>query len=198
MIVGLISLVVADAGYGADGVGIHVVGYGQGECHGAHLVVRQPGLAREFTRVCQGYPELREIGHCLADRHGGFDLDCPDCWYFVDLRQADLGVADEIAKYVTKGSQVVKAGPRAVLDYLFSMKGKRLVQTFGNLYGVDLEADDEPSETPLRDGECPWEDCPYPGLHEWEHVVMGYPDGFSLEYNPNTGTSRVVLDHGPP
>jgi hypothetical protein len=155
-----------------------------------------PGLAARFTQVCQRFLELADLGYCLAgrDHPGGHDYaDCPDCWYFVDLRAADVGIADEIAKYVVKGSQVVKAGAEVVMDYLSAIRGKRMVQGFGSLYGAKLEDDaDEKGELPEREGQCPWPDCSEPGKVAWEFVGYGYPEGAALVYNRETGTSRVV------
>ena len=83
----------------------------------------------------------------------------------VDLRSVGAGLAAELCKYVAKGSQVVRAGARAVLDFLSAMKGRRLLQPFGNLYGIDLDAEDMGEvEEPSRLGECPWPGCPEPGL----------------------------------
>jgi len=163
------------------------------------VVNRHPGLAREFTRVCQSYPELREIGHCLAGRHEGFDLDCPDCWYFVDLRRAKVSAVAEIAKYVVKGSQVVKAGPAAVVDYHFAMKGKQLFKPFGKYHGFKLDGDDEESDGDTRgpgEERCPWEDCPKPWDTGWEYVSKGYPAGAELVWDPWARSSRVVFDSG--
>jgi len=162
---------------------------------GWKVVEKHPGLAREYTRICQRYPTLALLGWCLAGRGhasgiGGLDLDCPDCWYFVDVRVAGVGVVNEIAKYVTKGSQVVRAGPRAIVDFLLAFKGKRGVQPFGNLYNVDLDGD-EPVP-PVRLGECPYDDCPEPGEPSWAYVHRGFPVDFLLERNPETGTCRLV------
>jgi len=166
---------------------------------GWKVVEKHPGLAREYTRICQRYPTLMLLGRCLAGRGhasgtGGLDLDCPDCWYFVDVRVAGVNVVNEIAKYVTKGSQVVSAGPRAIVDFMLAFKGKRGIQPFGNLYNVDLDSDDEVA--PVRLGECPYDDCPNPGEASWKYVHRGFPTDLALERNPETGTCRLVAVPG--
>jgi len=149
--------------------------------------VKHPGLAREFTRLCQEVPGLRSP-------RLDFDLDNPDHWYFVDLRVANRGVAEELCKYVAKGSQVVRAGAGAVVEYLFAMKGQRLIQPFGNLYGVEVEGkQDESAElAPEREGDCPYDDCPSPGVREWDFIQYGFPLE-ALERNPATGTYRLIF-----
>jgi len=149
------------------------------------VVERHPGLAREFTWLCQGSESLKSP-------RLDFDIDNPEHWYFVDVRVANVGVADELAKYVAKGSQVIRAGTWAVVAYLRAMKGKRLLQPFGSLYGVDFGDEEEPVEPPVREGECPYDDCPEPGRVDWKFDSWGYPDGLQLEHNLETGTSRLV------
>jgi len=156
------------------------------------VVEKHPGLAREYSRICQGYSTLAQLGNCLAGRHLGFDIDCPDCWYFVDVRAADVDVVPEVTKYVVKGSQVVRAGPGAIVAFLLAFKGKRAVQTFGNLYNVQVDDDGGDDELPVRQGECPYDDCPEPAKHDWGHVQVGFPVGFSLDRNPETGTCRLI------
>lgn len=161
------------------------------------VVVRHPGLAREFTRECQKYDELREIGHCLAGRHEGFNLDCPDCWYFVDMRQANAGAILEIAKYVVKGSQVVKAGAGAILDFCRAVKGKQTFKPFGKYHGFKIEDDDDDGEEPSTGEDvegCPWPECPAPALQEWEYVSRGYPAGAEFQWDKWAKSSRVVFD----
>jgi len=146
---------------------------------------KHPGLAREFTRQCQRFASLKSP-------RLDFDLDNPTHWYFVDLRVAYAGIASELAKYVVKGSQVVGAGPRAVVEYLMATRSHRLIQPFGSLYGEPLENDAEPvSEEPARDGECPYNDCPEPGHPGWLYLGRQMPLGAKLEYNRETGTSRI-------
>lgn len=158
------------------------------------VVRRHKGLAWEFTRICQEYSSLKSL-------RLDFDIDDPNHWYFVDLRVMEKDGVAEIAKYAAKGSQVVKAGPGAIVDYLLAMKSKRLVQTFGNLHGVSVADDDDGDDgrpgVTERQGECPYDDCPEPGRHEWLHVYTGFPDdGVQLEFNLVTGTSRVVVAGG--
>jgi len=145
---------------------------------------KHPGLAREFTRQCQRFSWLRSP-------RLDFDLDNPEHWYFVDLRQAGVGVAAELAKYVAKGSQVVGAGAGAVVEYLFAIKGHRLIQPFGSLYGEELDDDGESTEAPVRNGECPYDDCPEPGRAEWLHLGRYLAPGAQLEHNHETGTARI-------
>jgi hypothetical protein len=162
------------------------------------VVKRHEGMAKLFTEQCQKFDTLKNLGHCLAGREhpGGHDYEgCPDCWYFVDMRVADVNLADEICKYITKGSQVVGAGPAAVVSYDYAMKGLRKLQTFGSLHGAQLEAE-ENSEKPLREGECPWPGCPDPGDSGWDFIGGGYPEGAVLERNVETGNSRVVFMNG--
>jgi len=161
------------------------------------VTARHPGLAREFTRVCQNYAELREIGHCLAGRHEGFEIDCPDCWYFVDMRAAKVSAVAEIAKYVVKGSQVVKAGPAAVVEYYMAMKGKQSFKGFGKYYGfkVDGLEDTEKSQGPDV-SMCPWPECPDPTEQAWEFVAKGKPAGYRFGWDSWAKASRVVQDSG--
>jgi len=148
------------------------------------VVKKHPGLAREFTEVCQKYPELRSP-------RLDFDLDNPDHWYFIDIRQADsYGAVAEVVKYIAKGSEIVKGGPAAVVAFLKAIKGRRMIQPFGSLYGVDLE-EEEDSELPEAPGECPYEDCPAPSVCEWEFVHFG-PGDCQLEKDSRTGSYRVV------
>jgi len=151
------------------------------------VVQRHPGLAREFTRVCQKFPFWKSP-------RLDFNIDNPDHWYFVDLRVGDAGLADELCKYVAKGSQVVRAGAKAVLDFVLAMKGLRLVQPFGNLYGIDVDADDvDETQEPSRPGECPWPDCPEPGRMEYKFHSHGIPKSCQLEFDFETGQHRVVM-----
>jgi len=151
------------------------------------VVQRHPGLAREFTRICQKFPSWKSS-------RMDFDIDNPDDWYFVDLRSGGAGLANELCKYVAKGSQVVRAGAKVVLDFLLAMKGRRLIQPFGNLYGVDVDAEDmDESEEPPRAGECPWPECPEPGRMEYEFHSHGIPENCQLEFDFDTGQHRVVM-----
>jgi len=148
---------------------------------------RHPGLAREFTRLCQKYPSWESP-------RLDFNIDNPDDWYFVDLRAGGAGLADELCKYVAKGSQVVRAGAKAVLDFLLAMKGLRLLQPFGNLYGVDLDGEDiDEVGEPSRSGECPWPECPEPGRMEYSFHSHGIPESCQLEFDVDTGQHRVVM-----
>lgn len=127
---------------GCPSTGIEYVGRVlRGKVHGPWEVVKgHAGLAREFTDVCQRYPELRSP-------RLDFNLDNPDHWYFVDIRQADAyGAVDEVVKYLAKGSEIVNGGAGAVVDFLEAFKGRRTIQPFGSLYDVDLERE-ELSET---------------------------------------------------
>lgn len=147
---------------------------------------RHPGLAREFTRICQKFSSWKSP-------RLDFDINNPDHWYFVELRSGDAGLGGELCKYVAKGSQVVRAGANAVLDFLLAVKGQRLLQPFGNLYGTDVDAEDvgvglEPS----RPGECPWLDCVEPGRMEYEFYSYRIPEGCQLEFDFCTGQHRVV------
>jgi len=151
------------------------------------VMQRHPGLAREFTRICQKSPSWKSP-------RLDFDIDNPDHWYFVDLRVGDAGLANELCKYVAKGSQVVRAGAKAVLDFLLAMKGRRLIQPFGNIYGVDVDAEDmDESQEPLRAGECPWPECPEPGRMQYEFHSHGIPEKCQLEFDFETGQHRVVM-----
>lgn len=171
----------ADNGFGRSGW-VPVVP--EGGFVGWAVVKKHPGLAREFTAVCQKYPELRSL-------RLDFNLDNPDHWYFIDIRQADsYGAVSEVVKYIAKGSEIVKGGAAAVVDYLKAIKGRRMIQPFGNLYGVDVEGEEE-EEPPEAPGECPYEDCPSPAKHEWEFVGFG-PSDWALERDSRTGSYRVV------
>jgi len=151
------------------------------------VVQKHPGLAREFTRVCQKFPSWKSP-------RLDFDIDNPDHWYFVDLRSGGVGLANELCKYVAKGSQVVRVGAKAVLDFLLAMKGQRLLQPFGNLYGTDVDADDvDETQEPSRPGECPWPECPEPGRIEYEFYSFGMPENCQLEFDFDTGQYRVVM-----
>ena len=142
-------------------------------------------LAREFTTACQRYPTLRS-------QRPGYDLENPDHWYFVDLRRADNGVVAEVVKYIAKGSEIIEGGAGAVVDFLKAIKGRRMMQTFGSLYNVDLEEDESDEEFDASaKGECPYEDCPAPSVHEWEFVNFG-PGDWVLDWDSRTGSYRVV------
>jgi len=147
---------------------------------------RHPGLAREFTRICQKFPSWKSS-------RLDFDIDNPDHWYFVDLRVGGAGLADELCKYVVKGSQVVRAGAKAVLEFLLAMKGRRQIQPFGNLYGTDVDAEDIDETEPSRPGECPWPECPEPARMEYEFHSHGMPENCQLEFDYETGQYRVVM-----
>jgi len=151
------------------------------------VMQRHPGLAREFTRLCQKYSSWKSP-------RLDFDIDNPDHWYFVDLRSGGSGLADELCKYVAKGSQVVRAGVGAVLAFLSAMKGLRLLQPFGNLYRVDLDGEDTDEVGELsRAGECPWPECPEPRRMEYAFHSHGIPENCQLEFDVDTGQYRVVM-----
>jgi len=159
------------------------------EWKGCRWVVmqRHPGLAREFTRLCQNSP-------CWQSPRLDFDIDNPDHWYFVDLRAGGAGLADELCKYVAKGSQVVRAGAEAVFDFLLAMKGRRKIQPFGSLYDVDVGGEDIDEIQELsRPGECPWAECPEPGRMEYTFHSRGIPENCQLEFDFETGQHRVVM-----
>lgn len=52
--------------------------------------------------------------------------------------------ADYISRYVAKPADVVTWSPECVREYATAMKGKRLINTFGNRHGVPLDSDDKP------------------------------------------------------
>jgi len=87
----------------------------------------------------------------------------------------------------------VNGGAGAVVDYLMAIKGRRMIQGFGSLYNVDLEPVDDWGEEfdVSASGECPYEDCPKPGGHEWEFVSFG-PGDFRLARDSRTGSYRIV------
>jgi len=149
------------------------------------VVKKHPGLAREFTIACQKFEELRSP-------RLDFNRDDPDHWYFVDLRRADVGAVAEVVKYIAKGSEIIEGGPAAVVDFLKAIKGRRMMQTFGSLHGVDLEEEELDGEIDaMARGECPYEDCPAPSVHEWEFVNFG-PGDWVLDRDSRTGSYRIV------
>jgi len=156
--------------------------------HGRWVVVKKhPGLAREFTAVCQKFSALR------APRLD-FNIDCPEHWYFVDIRQADSGAVAEVVKYIAKGSEIVNGGPGAVVAFLKAIKGRRMIQAFGSLFDVDLEPEPDEGYDPGARGECPYEDCPAPAVHEWEFINFG-PGDWVLDRDSRTGSYRAVPDN---
>jgi len=150
------------------------------------VVKEHPGLAREFTIVCQKFPELRSP-------RLDFDRDNPGHWYFVDLRRADSGAVAEVVKYIAKGSEIVRGGAGALVDFLLATKNRRMIQPFGSLYDVDLEGEEEESEDfdVSAQNDCPYEDCPSPGLADWEFIMYGFGD-WVLDRDSRTGGYRVV------
>lgn len=138
------------------------------------VVKKHSGLARDWAKVCQNYPELRR-GPWVVKRKvvapqqdvdwvdgrpapgqfyegpawdiDPFDLDNPDHWYLVDIRRADRRSAVEIAKYVTKGSDVISAGADAVVEFCEAFKSARTIQPFGHLYKLKVD---------LKTGQISW------------------------------------------
>jgi len=157
------------------------------------------GLAREWTAVCQNFPELKSP-------RSDFDLDNPDHWYFVDIRKADLNVAAEVAKYIAKGSQIVSAGAGALVEFLMAIKGRRMIQAFGSLEHVHIDAkkgiidgfgEEIRDDRPLA-GQCPWPEpeCPDRASGEWEFICRGELEstlGVTHEFDADTGSYRVVV-----
>lgn len=128
------------------------------------VVKRHPGLAREFTAVCQNWPELRSS-------RPGFDLDNPDHWYFVEIRRADKNSVKEIAKYVTKGSDVILAGGTAVTEFVLAFKSVRSIQPFGSFYGkVDLKLGEVSGPGPSAD--CGGEDMVEGGMVAKDELAL--------------------------
>ena len=148
------------------------------------VVEDHPGVARDWTDICQDYPELKSP-------RLDFDINNPGHWYFINLKEADAGAFSEIAKYVAKGSELAAKG-ELVIEYLFAIKGRRLLDTFGAWRGkldvdgktgrveeiVDAPEDDGPAP---RRGECPWPTCPEPQVHDWGFVGYGPPDSSRVE-----------------
>jgi hypothetical protein len=170
------------------------------------IVKKHAGLAREFTLLCQSYALLKSPRE-------DFDIDNPEHWYFVNLKVANRGSVKELAKYATKGAEVVAAGPGKIVDYMLGSKGQRLVQGFGSLYGMKVdEPDDRPAEADLEEwwekggddqgkpeakGECPNPDCPNPGHPTYKFIQYGVPDGYEVgERDKRTG-SCVLHDAVP-
>ena len=74
---------------------------------------------------------------------------------------------------------------------------RAVLEGFGHCYNVQLDdADDkvEPIDEGMR-GCCPYEECPAPDHTLWEYRYRGFPDAaeWRLEWNPKTGTCRIVL-----
>jgi len=161
------------------------------------VVKVHPGLAREWTAVCQNFPESKSS-------RSDFDIDNPDHWYFVDIREANLKVAAEVAKYVAKGSQIVSAGAGALVDFLMAIKGRRMIQAFGLLESMHLDAEkgiiDESGEE-IRDdrplaGCCPWPECLDRVSGDWEFICRGELEsslGVTHEFDADTGSYRVLV-----
>jgi len=157
------------------------------------------GLAREWTAVCQNFPELKSP-------RSDFDIDNPDYWYFVDIRKADLNVAAEAVKYIAKGSQIVAAGAGALVEFLMAIKGRRMIQAFGSLESLHIDAKkgivDEFGEE-IRDGRplagcCPWPEpeCPDRAAQDWEFLCRGELEsslGVTHEFDADTGSYRVIV-----
>jgi len=149
---------------------------------------KHPGLARVFTDLCQKFVELRSP-------RLDFDLENPDHWYFIDVRQADsYGSISEVLKYIAKGTEIVALGAGAVVDFLMAIKGRRMIQGYGSLFGVDLDADDE--TLPTAPGECPYLNCMAPAKCEWEFQHFG-PGDHRLVKDSRTGLYRILPRDGP-
>jgi len=156
---------------------------------------KHSGLARDWTLVCQNYPELQSP-------RPDFDLDNPDHWYFVDMRVAADGAVVEVVKYITKQSDVLMGGPDAVLEFVAGFKGVHLIQVFGSLYGLGVDSKagkvdalgnltNEFEERPMV-GCCPWPDCPDRRKVDWRFVQFGLPDDVALEFSEETGSYMVA------
>lgn len=149
------------------------------------VVNNHPGLAREFTKVCQAFPEFRSP-------RPDFNIDDPNDWYFVDIRRADkYGAVAEVVKYIAKGAELVQGGPSAVVDFLMAIKGRRMIQGFGSLYNVDLDPEPDEGVDASARGECPYVECPSPSVPEWEFVNFG-PGNWKLDRDGRTGSYRIV------
>jgi len=163
------------------------------------VVKVHPGLAREWTAVCQNFPESKSP-------RPDFDIDNPDHWYFVDIREANLKVAAEVAKYIAKGSQIVSAGAGALVEFLMAIKGRRMIQAFGSLESMHIDAKkgiiDEYGEE-IRDdrplaGCCPWPEpeCLDRAAQDWEFICRGELEsslGVTHEFDADTGLYRVLV-----
>jgi len=159
------------------------------------------GLAREWTAVCQNFPELKSP-------RSDFDIDNPEHWWHVDIRRANLQVAAEVAKYIAKGSQLVSAGAGALVEFLMAIKGRRMLQAFGSLESLHVDAKkgivDEFGEE-IRDdrslaGQCPWPEpeCPDRAAVDWEFICRGEYEsslglGVTHEFDADTGSYRVIV-----
>lgn len=105
------------------------------------------------------------------------------------IPETEKGASDAafyVTKYATKPMDVtaLKAADLAVA--MVALKGKRLVQTFGDWVGIDAE-DDDPNPGPLRKL-CPLDSLFNPDNRRWlEAFTRKYPDHPLFTAHPTLG-----------
>jgi hypothetical protein len=81
------------------------------------------------------------------------------------IRAADAGTVRELMKYVTKTADLLADAP-ALDEFLSSVKGKRLVRTYGTFYGLPVDDEENPGVC------CP--DCAKQGFSNVSVVRLGF------------------------
>lgn len=122
----------------------------------------RPGLADvwcERTGAATWAQQVQGIKPREGDRHA----------------QALSDAIAEVCKYPTKAAKLPEASPDAEGDPLTSLwlalRGKRLMQPFGCLLGLELSDADEGDGTELNDGENDGPNCPACGGMRLQHVA---------------------------
>ena len=157
-----------------------------------------PGLMRLWTMECQS--TRKENGRWIPRYptlyRQGINVDCPEHWYIVNIKQADYGGIKEIAKYIAKSDAIVSGGVSRMIEYLLARRGRRMLQGFGSMYKVNLnDLDDDESEAPVAPSECPFTNCPDPAAPNWQFLAYGPLDGWEKsDRDPRTGRYRLTLN----
>lgn len=113
------------------------------------------------------------------------------------IKRADRGTARELIKYITKLADFVDI-PEAVRDFTLSTKRRRFIRTYGTLYNIGLEKEEEGTRA------CP--DCGDTDLAVWALCLHGDEvacDGRGVLRVPNAVwlmrdcTCRPLMQSGP-
>jgi len=157
-----------------------------------------PGLMRLWTMECQSTCKEsgRRVPRYPTLYRQGIDVDCPEHWYIVNIKQADYGGIKEIAKYIAKSDAIVSGGVSRMIEYLLARRGRRMLQGFGSMYRVNLnDLDGDESEAPVAPSECPYPNCPDPRDPRWQFLAYGPLDGWEKsDRDTRTGRYRLTLN----
>jgi hypothetical protein len=166
-------------------------------------------LAKLWTEECQRFKSLR-FETLRPWWYEKFDIPEKQKNYFVDMRQADADAIHEVAKYITKPIDVIRAGADKVVEFLIAIKCRRLYEKYGTLRNIkidwelgEVDGDKPEVETPMK-GWCPWENCPDRASPDWEFYCKGHFEstmGVEYVFCEETHNSRIVKGwrlRGPP